>query len=243
MTVSTVVAGLLPIMWSVRTGAEVMKPLATPVLGGMVSSLLHVLIVTPVVFYWLRARELPAGTPVERAPTRQRARAGRRVAVVAAAAVAVSLVVGAAWWRLHGTDRVGSDLTAIQTVTSGDLRVTLLNTSGTLRQGRTDFIVKFRSRKGRARGAGTVRAWPRTCHRTYRVRRDQAPDLDGRTLRRDQFGMSGRWQMTVSGTDRRATGPHLSRTCNGARRAHAVAGPVCWSSHTRRRAGQRADRP
>ena len=39
-------------------GAEVMKPLATPVLGGMVSSLLHVLIVTPVIFFWLREREL-----------------------------------------------------------------------------------------------------------------------------------------------------------------------------------------
>jgi Cu(I)/Ag(I) efflux system membrane protein CusA/SilA len=58
MTVSTVVAGLLPIMWSTSAGAEVMKPLATPVLGGMVSSLIHVLIVTPVIFFWLRAREL-----------------------------------------------------------------------------------------------------------------------------------------------------------------------------------------
>ena len=58
MTVSTVVAGLLPIMWSSSAGSEVMKPLATPVLGGMVSSLLHVLIVTPVIFYWLREREL-----------------------------------------------------------------------------------------------------------------------------------------------------------------------------------------
>ena len=58
MTVSTVVASLLPIMWSQSTGAEVMKPLATPVLGGMVSSLLHVLLVTPVIFYWLREREL-----------------------------------------------------------------------------------------------------------------------------------------------------------------------------------------
>ncbi len=46
MTVSTVVAGLLPIMWSTSAGSEVMKPLATPVLGGMVSSLFHVLIVT-----------------------------------------------------------------------------------------------------------------------------------------------------------------------------------------------------
>jgi Cu(I)/Ag(I) efflux system membrane protein CusA/SilA len=58
MTVTTVVAGLLPIMWSTSAGSEVMKPLAAPVLGGMVSSLLHVLIITPVIFYWLREREL-----------------------------------------------------------------------------------------------------------------------------------------------------------------------------------------
>jgi copper/silver efflux system protein len=58
MTVSTVVASLLPIMWTTSTGAEVMQPLATPVLGGMISSLVHVLLVTPVIFYWLREREL-----------------------------------------------------------------------------------------------------------------------------------------------------------------------------------------
>jgi Cu(I)/Ag(I) efflux system membrane protein CusA/SilA len=58
MTVTTVVVSLLPIMWSHSTGAEVMKPLAAPVLGGMVSSLAHVLIVTPVIFYWLRERQL-----------------------------------------------------------------------------------------------------------------------------------------------------------------------------------------
>ncbi|MFZ0711203.1 MAG: CusA/CzcA family heavy metal efflux RND transporter [Terrimicrobiaceae bacterium] len=58
MTVGTVIASLLPIMWSTRTGAEIMKPLATPVIGGMLSSLLHVLVVTPVLFYWLRRRTL-----------------------------------------------------------------------------------------------------------------------------------------------------------------------------------------
>ncbi len=63
MTVSTIVAGLLPLMWSQRVGAEVIKPLATPVLGGMVSSLLHVLIVTPVIFLWLRERELRKEEP------------------------------------------------------------------------------------------------------------------------------------------------------------------------------------
>ena len=65
MTVSTVIAGLLPIMWSTSAGAEVMKPLATPVLGGMVSSLIHVLIVTPVIFFWLREREINRGKGAE----------------------------------------------------------------------------------------------------------------------------------------------------------------------------------
>jgi Cu(I)/Ag(I) efflux system membrane protein CusA/SilA len=58
MTVATTIASLLPIMWSDRQGAEVMKPLATPVIGGSISSLLHILIVTPVIVAWLREREL-----------------------------------------------------------------------------------------------------------------------------------------------------------------------------------------
>ncbi len=62
MTVATIVASLLPIMWSHRQGAEIMKPLATPVIGGMISSLLHILIVTPVIFLWLRGREFKKGT-------------------------------------------------------------------------------------------------------------------------------------------------------------------------------------
>ena len=58
MTVATIIASLLPIMWSHRTGSEVMQPLAAPIIGGMVSSLIHILIVTPVIFVWLRARDL-----------------------------------------------------------------------------------------------------------------------------------------------------------------------------------------
>jgi len=57
MTVATTIASLLPILWSTRAGAEVMKPLATPVIGGSISSLVHILIITPVIFLWLRRRE------------------------------------------------------------------------------------------------------------------------------------------------------------------------------------------
>jgi Cu(I)/Ag(I) efflux system membrane protein CusA/SilA len=65
MTVATTVASLLPIFWSHRTGVEIMQPLATPVVGGMLSSLVHILVVTPVIFLWLRERELnrPAAQP------------------------------------------------------------------------------------------------------------------------------------------------------------------------------------
>ena len=56
-------------MWSHRQGAEVMKPLATPVIGGMISSLVHILIVTPVIFLWLRARELPSSSATALATT------------------------------------------------------------------------------------------------------------------------------------------------------------------------------
>ncbi len=91
MTVSTVIAGLLPIMWSTRAGAEVMKPLATPVLGGMVSSLLHVLIVTPVIFFWIQERRL--GLQREPLPRDEHVRGSpRRLAMAAGVVALVALI-------------------------------------------------------------------------------------------------------------------------------------------------------
>jgi Cu(I)/Ag(I) efflux system membrane protein CusA/SilA len=68
MTVATAVASLLPIFWADRTGSEIMRPLATPVIGGMVSSLLHILVVTPVLFLMLRERALTNPRPVTVGP-------------------------------------------------------------------------------------------------------------------------------------------------------------------------------
>jgi Cu(I)/Ag(I) efflux system membrane protein CusA/SilA len=70
MTVATTIASLLPIMWSTRPGAEVMQPLAAPVIGGTISSLVHILIVTPVIFAWLRERELRAAARSNNRPDR-----------------------------------------------------------------------------------------------------------------------------------------------------------------------------
>jgi Cu(I)/Ag(I) efflux system membrane protein CusA/SilA len=51
MTASVIMAGLLPIMWSQGTGADVMKRIATPMVGGMVTSVIVVLLVYPSIYY------------------------------------------------------------------------------------------------------------------------------------------------------------------------------------------------
>jgi copper/silver efflux system protein len=61
MTVGTTTLALLPIMWSAGVGADVMKPIAAPVIGGLITSTIHVLIITPVIFAMLKSRALKKG--------------------------------------------------------------------------------------------------------------------------------------------------------------------------------------
>ena len=58
MTIATDVIGLLPIMWSTGAGADVMKRIAAPLVGGVVTSGVVVLLLFPVAFYVWKAREL-----------------------------------------------------------------------------------------------------------------------------------------------------------------------------------------
>ncbi len=60
MTASAILIGLLPIMWSHGSGADVMKRIAAPMIGGMVSSTLLTLVVIPVLYALWRGRSLPA---------------------------------------------------------------------------------------------------------------------------------------------------------------------------------------
>jgi Cu(I)/Ag(I) efflux system membrane protein CusA/SilA len=58
MTVGTTLIGLIPIMWSAGVGADVMKPIAAPIIGGVITSTIHVLIITPVIFAMVKERAL-----------------------------------------------------------------------------------------------------------------------------------------------------------------------------------------
>ncbi|WP_429151049.1 efflux RND transporter permease subunit [Aeromonas veronii] len=62
MTVLTIIAGLLPIMWSHGTGSEVMQRIAAPMIGGMVSALVLTLLVLPAAYYLWRSRSLGKST-------------------------------------------------------------------------------------------------------------------------------------------------------------------------------------
>jgi Cu(I)/Ag(I) efflux system membrane protein CusA/SilA len=63
MTVLATMIGLLPIMWSTGIGADVMKRIAAPMVGGLATSFLLELLVYPAVYFLWRRRQLPAGGP------------------------------------------------------------------------------------------------------------------------------------------------------------------------------------
>ena len=211
MTVSTVVASLLPIMWSHSTGAEVMKPLATPVLGGMVSSLVHVLLVTPVIFYWLRERELRRADGEggrrdrPRSPRAADPRVGRCTQcpnhreekqlmqrVIMRAVLGVVLLTGlpvALVW--------GAELKAIQTQKAKDMTITLLSESGQWTQGKNTFVLEFTSAATRQPvDVGKVTL------STSMPMPGMAPMLAGATLSPDKA--PGRYLGTISFPDRGA---------------------------------------
>jgi Cu(I)/Ag(I) efflux system membrane protein CusA/SilA len=62
MTVCAVLASLVPILWESGIGSDVMKPIAAPIVGGMITSTIHVLILVPVFFVMMKEQALKRGT-------------------------------------------------------------------------------------------------------------------------------------------------------------------------------------
>src|ERR1019366_5422169 len=66
MTVTAIMAGLLPIIWSTGAGASVMKRIAAPMIGGMVSSTILTLLVIPAIYSLWKGREIAVSPAPER---------------------------------------------------------------------------------------------------------------------------------------------------------------------------------
>lgn len=60
MTVAVVMLSLTPILWESGIGSDVMRPIAAPIVGGMITSTIHVLILVPVFFAMIKDREIAA---------------------------------------------------------------------------------------------------------------------------------------------------------------------------------------
>jgi len=58
MTVGTSMVGLIPVMWATGAGSDVMKPLTAPMIGGLLTSAIHVLVVTPILFAYMKEHAL-----------------------------------------------------------------------------------------------------------------------------------------------------------------------------------------
>ena len=65
MTVTAVLASLAPILWETGIGSDVMKPIAAPIVGGMITSTIHVLILVPVFFVMMKERASRRGQEVK----------------------------------------------------------------------------------------------------------------------------------------------------------------------------------
>jgi Cu(I)/Ag(I) efflux system membrane protein CusA/SilA len=50
--------GLVPILWATGTGTDVMRPIVLPMIGGMLTSSTHILLVTPLIFLLTKEYEL-----------------------------------------------------------------------------------------------------------------------------------------------------------------------------------------
>ncbi len=195
MTVSTVVAGLMPIMWSSSAGAEVMRPLAAPVLGGMVSSLLHVLVVTPVIFYWLRARYLPASDEPTGALSRRQLLSGLLIVGIVATATI--------WWVTRTPDPTAARVVVHEEV-AGDVIVRLVVDDGRegLLPGRTRFVLEFSDAAGRVVDVRDVRVSSSMTMPGMVMTAPVSvePAGQGRVSATAEFSMSGAWRFTVQWT-------------------------------------------
>jgi Cu(I)/Ag(I) efflux system membrane protein CusA/SilA len=164
MTVCAILFGLLPIMWSpvYQAGADVMKRIATPMIGGVVTSAILELLIYPVIYVIWRKRELPRGSAITTGsavdtrvkPTRFKA----VVRFVLVALLAAGLLAGGYtawnWWNSRAPSNAQIHGEPVVTRTVGDLTVSLY---GDLHNGPSDVLIRFTDSSGQPKDVGELK--------------------------------------------------------------------------------------
>jgi hypothetical protein len=216
MTVCAILFGLLPIMWSPATqaGADVMKRIATPMIGGVVTSAILELLIYPVIYVIWRRRELPDRAEEEPAPIVPPALVpSHRVRyhlprIMATTLIASGLIYGASFvWHKASARKITSPPFATQTV--NDLTVKLMAPAGQLQKGENNVLIEFRDSDGKLVDVGDVN-FTIDMNMPGMVTRDGGPAQKIRTAgqyhTKVKADMSGDWNAKISFKGRRGQG-------------------------------------
>src|SRR6184192_659714 len=153
MTVCAIFFGLLPIMWSPATqaGADVMKRIATPMIGGVVTSAILELLIYPVIYVIWRRRELPdrteEATPLIPPALIPSERTRQRLPKIIALIIAIVLI-------LFGGKFARQKIAGFATKTVNDLR---LKVYGEVRNGPSELVIEFRDGNDQLVDVGEVK--------------------------------------------------------------------------------------
>ncbi len=165
MTVCAILFGLLPIMWSpaYQAGADVMKRIATPMIGGVVTSAILNLLIYPVIYVIWRKRELPSGgLPLtELSAIDSQESSGRfkgLVRILIGGAIAAVLFGGGYagwnWWSSHAE---GTSLTLSAPLATRTTEGLTINLYGDLHNGSSAVFIEFKDPGGQRRDVGEVK--------------------------------------------------------------------------------------
>lgn len=163
MTVCAILFGLLPIMWSpmMQAGADVMKRIATPMIGGIVTSGILELLIFPVIYVAWRKRELPDQTeeaapliPPELIPSERTRRHLPRIIALIVAGILILFGGKFVWQKIAAPKAAVTQAAPIAMQTVNDLTVNLY---GQLRNGPSEVLIEFRDANGQLVDVGEVR--------------------------------------------------------------------------------------
>ncbi|MGH7944807.1 MAG: efflux RND transporter permease subunit, partial [Opitutaceae bacterium] len=166
MTAAVIIAGLMPILWSHGAGADVMKRIATPMVGGVVTSTLMELLVYPAIYFLWRKRGLPKASDASLSATAALETTARRsrkrwlpwvTLLVVLGASAVGYVIWQQGSREPSTTATGDLGKPIATQNVSGLAVNLYRSGGSLRVGDNEIVIEFRdATNGEPVDVGTV---------------------------------------------------------------------------------------
>ncbi|MEO8044844.1 MAG: CusA/CzcA family heavy metal efflux RND transporter [Spartobacteria bacterium] len=202
MTVCAIIAGLLPIMWSHGTGADTMKRIAAPMVGGMISSTILTLLIIPALYFLWRRRELSDTNEEEAVPLLPRSRETRRRLFkwIALIIGLIAIFIGGSFvW--HKARPAEISVAPFFTQTVNGLTVNFIEREGRLHEGNNELLIECRDSKGQLVDVGQVKfdldmSMPGMhMHSGATIEQTTTP---GRYLARLKIDMAGDWNAKIS---------------------------------------------